>query len=239
MRRLGLGIGEDVRRLRIEAGVSLATLAGTVDVHRSHIQRIEAAKVQPSLEVLTAIGVALGADLGVRYFEGTGPRLHDRFQSAMVESFLRSLDDRWRAQLEVAVSRPARGVIDIVLEGRREDVTIAAEVHSELRRLEQQIRWANEKADGLADRLRGTNHVSGVPAISRLLVVRSTVATREIARRYEATLATAYPARTHDLFMALTEPLAPWPGPGIVWMHLRGGVATLMPFPPPRIQLGR
>jgi len=239
MRRLGLGIGEDVRRLRLEAGVSLATLAGIVDVHRSHIQRIEAAKVQPSLEVSTAIGVALGADLGVRYFDGTGPRLYDRFQSAMVETLLRALDQRWRTELEVAISRPARGVIDVVLEDRTGPTTIAGEVYSELRRLEQQIRWASEKAGGLASRLSEGDPSPRVRTVSRLLVLRSTVASREIARRYEAILATAYPARSHDVFMALTDPLAPWPGPGIIWMHLHGAVATLMPFPPPRVLLGR
>ena len=79
MRRLGLQNGEDTRRLREEAGVSLAQLAEVVGVHKSHIARIEGNQVQPSLQVLTGIAVALGADLSVRYFTGAGPRLHDRF----------------------------------------------------------------------------------------------------------------------------------------------------------------
>ena len=86
MRRLGLNLGEDIRRLRGEAGVSLAEVATVVGVHKSHIGRIEANQVQPSLEVLSAIGVALGADLSVRLFSGSGPRLHDRFQALMVEN---------------------------------------------------------------------------------------------------------------------------------------------------------
>lgn len=101
--------------MRVEAGISLARLAEVVGVHRSHLARIESSQVQPSMEVLTAIGVALGADLSVRYFPGAGPRLHDRFQARMVETLLRSLDARWATALEVPVTQPSRGVIDIVL----------------------------------------------------------------------------------------------------------------------------
>ena len=68
-------------------------------------------------------------------------------------------------------------------------------------------------------------------SVSRLLVLRSTVTTREIARRYGATLEAAYPARTRDVFLALTTPTAPWPGSGIVWMHHHGTETSLMPFP--------
>ena len=58
--------------------------------------------------------------------------------------------------------------------------------------------------------------------MSRLLVLRSTVATRELARQFEATLAAAYPARTADVVNALTSADGHWPGDGIVWMHLDG-----------------
>ena len=239
MRRLGLQNGEDIRRLRTEAGVSLAKLAAAVGVHKSHIARIEANLVQPSLEVLTAIGVALGADLSLRYFPGIGPRLHDRFQAAMVETVLRSLDRRWESALEVPITHPSRGVIDLVLTDRAGPTIVACEVQSELRRLEQQIRWGTEKADGLSTRLTGEGLAEGPKDVSRLLVLRSTVSTREIARRYHATLTAAFPARTGDVVLALTTATAPWPGPGIVWMHLHGSRTTLMSVPPPHVALGR
>jgi len=239
MRRMGLQNGEDIQRMRLEAGVSLAELAAVVGVHRSHLARIEANQVQPSLAVLTAIGVALGADLSVRYFTGAGPRLHDRFQSAMVETLLRSLDPRWHVDVEVPITRPGRGVIDIVLADGTSAITIAGEVYSEIRRLEQQIRWSAEKADGLSTRLAERGASETPRAVSRLLVLRSTVATREIARRYEATLAAAYPARTRDVVLALTTPTGSWPGPGIVWMHLHGSETTLMAYPPQGVVLGR
>jgi transcriptional regulator with XRE-family HTH domain len=239
MRRLDIATGDHVRRMRLDAGVTLTQLAELVGVHRTWLARIEQGRARASLAVLTAIAVALGADLSLRYFPGSGPRLHDRFQAGMIETILRSLDPRWRAELEVPVSNPSRGVIDLVLTDRSSQVIVAAEVQSELRRLEEQIRRCAEKADGLGRR-RADDHRSGRPIpVSKLLILRSTANTREIARRYEATLSAAYPARTRDVVAALTTATAPWPGSGIAWMHLRGATQTLMHVPPPLVSLGR
>ncbi|MDO8484474.1 MAG: helix-turn-helix transcriptional regulator [Candidatus Limnocylindrales bacterium] len=239
MRRSDVETGEQIRRMRLDAGVTLTELARIVDVHRSHIARIESATARPSLEVLTAIGVALGADMSLRYFPGSGPRLHDRFQAAMIEAFLRELDPRWLVELEVPVIQPARGVIDVVLTDRHSSTTVAAEAQSELRRLEQQVRWSTEKADGLAQRVNPDGTGTTDRRVSRLLMLRSTVTTREVARRYGTTLAAAYPARTEAVVPALTGPLVPWPGAGIVWMQVEGAEASLMRFPPRGVNLGR
>jgi len=239
MRRFWLQNGEEVRRLRMEAGVSIGELAGVTGIHKSHVARIEAGSARPTIDVLTAIGVALGADLSLRYFPGAGPRLHDRFQAPMVESLLRELDSRWLVQLEFPILRPSRGVIDLVITDKSDATIVACEVQSELRRLEQQIRWSVEKADGLASRLAENDGTVENRRASRLLVLRSTMTTRDVARRYETTLATAFPARSHDVFLALTTSSAPWPGAGIVWMNLHGHVASLMAFPPRGVLLGR
>ena len=212
---------------------------GIVDIHRSHVARIESASARPSLEVLAAIGVALGAEMSLRYFPGSGPRLHDRFQASMIEAFLRELDPRWLVELEVPISQPSRGVIDVVLTDRKSAATVATEVQSELRRLEQQVRWSAEKADGLVQRLTHAGRDSAERRVSRLLILRSTVGMREIARRYKATLRVAYPARTEDVVRALTTPTAAWPEAGIVWMHVEGDKATLMRFPPRGVDVGR
>jgi hypothetical protein len=177
--------------------------------------------------------------MSVRYFPGSGPRLHDRFQAAMVEAFLQALDTRWLVELEVPINQPSRGVIDIVLIDRQTSTTVAAEVQSELHRLEQQLRWSKEKADGLARQPSREGSLTGVRPISSLLILRSTVSTREIARRYRMTLSAAYPARTEDVVRALSGPVVSWPGPGIVWMHVEGGTASLMRFPPRGVDLGR
>jgi transcriptional regulator with XRE-family HTH domain len=239
MRRLRLHMGEDIRRLRLDAGLTLTELGGATGIHRSHLARIETGVATPSLEALAAIGVALGADLSLRYFAGAGPRLVDRFQAPMIESFVRMLDPRWSVRLEVPVLRPARGVVDAALVDRVSPVALAAEFRSEFRRVEQQIRWNTEKAEGLAERLAEEAGSGPLPAVSRLLVLRSTMTMREIARRFEATLRTAYPARTRDVIGALTTPSCPWPGPGIVWMRVEAGVAVLLDGPPRGVRLGR
>ena len=128
-----------------------------------------------------------------------------------------------------------RGFIDAVF-GRPSDI-VATEVQTRLDRLEQIIRWSQDKARSLpsADAWpRG-----GDPAIHRLLVIRSTVATREIARRFEATLRAAYPTRATDLYAALTQPDRPWPGDGILWADVRGDAARILERPPRGVALGR
>ena len=237
-RRTRLDTGEQIHQLRLDAGASLTDLADVVGVHRSHIARIEAGRAHASLDVLTAIGVALGAEFSVRLFAVSGPRLRDRFQAAMVEALLREIDPRWTRELEVPISHPARGVIDLVLSDPR-PVFVAMEFQSEIRRLEEQLRWAAEKADGLAARIGREGRIPIGARIHRVLVLRSTTATRDLGRRYEATLASAYPARTAEVTRALLSCDAVWPGSGLAWMDVDGGGATLMRQPPRGVSLGR
>ena len=105
--------------------------------------------------------------------------------------------------------------------------------------LEEQLRWAAEKTAGLAHRLEREYRSPTDRTISQLLILRSTVATREIAVRYRATLAAAYPAKTASVVQALTSPTRTWPGAGIVWMRFEGGRAVLMHHPPRGVDLGR
>jgi transcriptional regulator with XRE-family HTH domain len=237
LRTQAIRTGDDIRRLRLDAGVSLREVGAVTGIHASHLARIEAAQVQPSIEVLTRVGIALGADLSIRYFAGIGPRLHDRFQAPMVEGLLHILDARWVANPEVPVVQPARGVIDLVLDDQSSPTTVASESQSEFRRLEEQLRWSAEKADGLAARLAREGRAERV--VSRLLLLRSTEATREVARRFEATLAAAYPARAADVYRALTSPWAPWPGAGILWIRLDNGETTVLGTPPRGVSVGR
>ncbi|MBF8289258.1 MAG: family transcriptional regulator [Chloroflexi bacterium] len=231
--------GEEIRRMRLDANVSIAAVARVTGIAAAHIGRVEAGKAQPSTRVLTAIGVAPGAELSLRYFPSSGPRIHDRFQAPMIENLLRSLHPRWRAEVEVPTLHPVRGVIDAVLRDRLSETIVAAEVHSDLRRIEQQIRWGRAKSEALASDETATGGPSAGPAISQLLVLRSTVRTRDLARQYGALLGTAFPARSADVFAALFGPDAPWPGAGILWVHLHGSRSSVMRFPPHGVRLGR
>jgi transcriptional regulator with XRE-family HTH domain len=232
MRHSSLRIGEDIRGLRLDSGVTLRELGAATGLDPSHIARIEKARVQPSLEALTVISVALGADLGLRLFAGAGPRIHDRFQAPMLEALLRVLAARWVPRVEVVTPRPVRGVADLVLNDRESPTTVIGEAQSEFRSIEQQLRWIAEKAkafEGATDSGR---------SVSRLLIVRSTESTRDVVRRYAAIFSAAYPARTADVVESLTNG-QPWPGDGIVWMRLEGGVAELLSHPPRGVPVGR
>lgn len=66
MRHIDLAIGDHVRRMRLDAGVTLPQLAEVVGVHRTYLARIEQGRARASLVVLTAVAVGLGADLSVR-----------------------------------------------------------------------------------------------------------------------------------------------------------------------------
>jgi transcriptional regulator with XRE-family HTH domain len=231
-------IGNELRRLREDAGLTITRVAAAAGIDRRFLARIEAGERGASLETLTTAFAVLGADLSVKAFPTTGPRIRDRFQAAMGEALLRVLHRRWLASAEVPVIRPARGVIDLVLHDHAQPVLIATELQSELRRLEQQIRWQREKELSLPSSDLWT-HMAQEPPTSRLLLLRSTTATRDAANTFERTLSAAYPARAADAVDALTTASRPWPGAAIAWIRLEGGRAELLHGPPRGVRLGR
>jgi len=135
--------------MRLDAGLSIRRLAAEAGIDDGYLGQCERGEREPSLTVLVAIATALGGDAHVRVYPGTGPRLRDPIQARIVEALVRAADPRWIRHVEVPVYRPARGVIDVVLEDTESHAVLAIEIHSELRRLEQQIRWANEKSAAL------------------------------------------------------------------------------------------
>lgn len=147
IRRLRLRVGDEIRSLRLDAGVTLTELSHITKVDRSHLRRIEAGEASASIDALVAIGVALGADLSLRYFAGIGPRLVDRFQAPMVEALLPRLDRRRTVRLELPVDTPRRGVIDAALIDRVDSLAIAGEFQSE-------SAASNSRSAGATRRLR-------------------------------------------------------------------------------------
>lgn len=238
---IGRSIGGAIRTLREDAGLTITAVAAAAGIDRRFLSRLETGERGSSLETLATVLAALGAELSVKGYPTTGPRIRDRIQAAMVEAFLRVLHPRWPAAPEVPVGRPARGVIDLVLSNTGGSIVIASEFQSELRRLEQQVRWHREKELSLpsAEMWRFVAAQDEAPVTSRLLVLRSTRAMRELAATYEATLRAAYPARAADVVAALTTRDVPWPGAGIVWMRVDGPRAELLDGPPRGVVLGR
>jgi transcriptional regulator with XRE-family HTH domain len=226
-------LGMEIRRMREDAGRSQSVIASTASISQAHLSTVEAGAAEPSVEVLIAIAAALGAHLSIRLFPGSGPRVRDHIQVAMSEALLAALHPRWRAAPEVPVYRPIRGVIDLVLEDRPARVLVATELQSQLRRVEQQVRWATQKADALAAL---PEHAAA--AVDRLLVLRNTAATREVTRSASATLAAAYPGRAAEALASLAG-TAPWPGATLLWATVERGRAHLMDGPPRGITVGR
>lgn len=215
---------EDLERLCADAGVSVRALAAAAGLDHSYVARVLRGEVRPSLETYVRLGVPLGADLSARLYANTGPALRDRHQARILEWLLEALHPRWRPHAEVAVGRPARGSIDVVLHDPRASIAVATEIESTLSRIEQMIRWSEQKAAALPswsgwEALSGANGRDGVPGISRLLVVRRTRATREVGEVFARQLALAFPAHPDDALAALTG-TAPWPGPALVWVHV-------------------
>ena len=216
--RIHRSLAEDLRRLREDAGVSRAQLASASGVDLSYLCRVEDARARPSIETYTRLAMALGADLSTRLYPNTGPAIRDRHQARILEALLGSLHPRWKAYPEVAVRRPSRGWIDGLLHARREQCVVATEIQSDLRRLEQLLRWFPEKVASLPS-WDGWSQLGVVSEPSRLLIVRSTRATRSVGREFRRQLAEAYPVHPADAIEALTG-TTKWPGPALIWVEL-------------------
>lgn len=232
-RWLRASIGRQLAELREEQGLPRIAVAAAAGMDPAHLLRIEAATARASLEAIVAVADALGADVSVRLFESRPAKVQDRVQAAIVESLVRLLDRRWSAELEVVVTQPSRGVIDLVIAARDGTLAIVVEVHSELRSLERTLRKLAEKVEGAIGLGRfGVN-------VSRLLVVRSTADTRAVAKTYAASLGAAFPGASRDAFAALSSPSGEWPGPSLLWAEVTGPRARILDHSPRSARFSR
>lgn len=232
-------IGADFRANRVDQGVSQQRLADAIGVDRGHVARIEAGAAAASLGVLQRIAAGLGGDLSVRFYPGTGSMLRDRIQAAIVEGLVRSLGPMWRSSVEVAVYPPARGVIDLVVARSDDPTVVAVEVHSQIRRLEQLLRWTTLKRESLpSSEWWEVVAPESVERVSSLLVIASTTANRRVIAEHAATVTAAYPAPTADAVASFTSGDR-WPGDTLLWADVRGGVASIRAAPPRGIEVGR
>jgi transcriptional regulator with XRE-family HTH domain len=220
------GLGEQVRRLREDSALTRSVLAREAGVDAAYLQRIEDGKARPSLDTYARLALTLGADLVPHLYPNTGPSIRDRLQARVLEALLHLLHPRWKAFPEVAVREPARGWIDTVLFDARAACVVATEIQSELRRLEQLLRWAKDKSASLPS-WEGFAHLGPITVSSRLLLVRSTRSTRQVAREFSRQLEAAYPAHPLDAIAALTGD-RPWPGPALIWVDVRGDTVRLV-----------
>ncbi len=218
-----------LRKAREEAGLSQRGLAAAAGLGPSAVREVEDAKHEPTIGVLARIAAALGGEVAVRYYPGSGPPIRDRLQTPMIDALVARLDPRWTVSTEVWVTEPIKGVIDLLLTAPSEP-TVVSEAHSRFGRVEQQVRWLHAKAQAVAGR--------GHTAPSSLLLLRDHPTTRAVAIQYADYLATAFPARHRNAVAALTGQ-APWPGAAVVWMKAAGGHAAILDEPPKGVVVGR
>jgi transcriptional regulator with XRE-family HTH domain len=216
--RLHHGMGEDIRRFREDAGLTRRQLAGLAGIDHTYLGRIEDAKSRSSIDTYAKLAAALGSDLNVRLYPNTGPAVRDRHQARILEALIAQLHAGWKPYLEVAVRHPSRGWIDAVLHAEGAGQIVATEIQSDLRRIEQLLRWFAEKVASLPSWV-GWAQLGGTTAPSQLLIVRSTKATRTKGREFQRQLAAAYPGHPADAMAALTG-TARWPGSALVWAEI-------------------
>ncbi len=224
-RHLVRNLSDELRRARLDRGVSQRALAAAAGIDHALLSRIEAGDSTPTLATLVALATALGLEPSIRLFPATGPRIHDRVSAPVTDALLLIAHPRWAPRLEVAVTRPDRGVIDVVLSSR--DDIVATEVQGQVRRVEQQLRWAGQKADALPSAI-GWPWGAERPRVSRLLVLRSTSDTRALVRGLPELFRRAYPAIEAEAFAALVHDGRPWPGHALLWAEVAGGRARIL-----------
>ena len=228
-RALRRAVGDELRRVRVNEGLSARAVSAAAGLHPSHLPRIEAGDRQPTPDALVALAAAMGHDVSIRLFPTTGPRIRDHIQARMIEALLRDLHPRWTAHLEVAVYRPVRGVIDVVLQDTSTLDIVAGEGHSRLTTVERQLRWAGQKADSLPSANGWPwSDAREEPRVSRLLLLRSSSAMHELVRDVAQTFRSAYPADPAEAVAALRGPHVRWPGPSIVWAVVDGAGTHLV-----------
>ena len=237
-RALRRTVAAQLEDLREERGLSQREVAEAAGIDRSWLAKAEAGDANLTLHALAAIATVLGAEASLRLYAATGPRLRDHLQVRLLETLLAILDRRWVPRLEVPVYRPVRGVIDLVLIDRVAREVVSGEAHSELRRFERQLRWATEKTDALPS-ADGWPWMEGEPRTSRILLLRSTAATRAVVRGAPHLFAAAYPGRAADAVAALTGATGTLPEAAIVWVDPRGPASRVLAGPPRGITVGR
>jgi len=217
LRRTCIRFGEEIREIRLRAGISQAALARAIGVARSVICRMEQGDPNVSARIRSRAVAALGADFRIAVFPSGAPLIHDAAHARIVESVLRQCHPSWRRTIEAPVPGPSRRSTDIRLD-RGEDVVLM-EVETHVRALEAIIREGSEKRSAFAgaDDRRQWIHV--------VLVLPPTRHHRSLVRAHPAIVAAAFPASHADLERALTAPDQAWPGDGILWVSTDRRVA--------------
>jgi transcriptional regulator with XRE-family HTH domain len=209
LRRTSQRFGEEIRDIRLRAGLSQAALARAIGVARSVICRLEQGDPAVAVRIRARAAAALGGDFRVAVYPGGAPLIHDAAHARLVEALLRRCDPRWRVTVEAPVPGPGHRSTDVRLDSRSDVVLMEIETH--IRALEAIIREGAGKREAFAAELPDRR-------IQTVIVLPPTRHHRALVASHPWIVAAAFPASSEALVAALADAGSPWPGDGILWL---------------------
>jgi transcriptional regulator with XRE-family HTH domain len=210
LRRTSARFGEELRGIRLRAGVNQAAVARAIGVTRSVICRIEQGDPSVSPQIRARAASVLGADFRMAVYPEAAPRIHDAAHARMVEAILALRGKAWRATVEAPVPGAGRRSSDIRLEHGSAIVLI--EVESRVHAFEAIIRECADKRAAVATVGDTRRQVHVVLALPR------TRHHQMLVNAHPEITVTAFPASSAALSRALRDPTIDWPGDGILWV---------------------
>ena len=209
LRRTCTRFGDEIREIRLRAGVSQAALAQAIGVSRSVICRMEQGGPDVSARIRARAVSVLGADFRIAVYPGGAPLIHDAAHARIVEAVLGRCDPSWHPTIEAPVPGMGRRSTDIRLDRRGETVLMEVETH--VRALEAIIREGAGKRAAVADMAPATQRIHVV------LVLPPSRHHRALVKAHPGIVAVAFPASHAALSGALASQDVDWPGDGILW----------------------
>jgi DNA-binding XRE family transcriptional regulator len=210
LRRTCIRFGEEIRAIRLRAGVSQAALARAIGVARSVICRMEQGDPAVSSRIRARGVAAMGGDFRIAVYRDGTPLIHDAAHARIVEAVLGRCDPNWHPTVEAPVPGPGRRSTDIRLD--RGGETVPMEVETRVGGLEAIIRECAEKRTAVAETAQAGQR------IHVLLVLPRTRHHRAIVHEHPGIVAAAFPADDAAVARALASPVVEWPGNGILWI---------------------
>ncbi|MBA3780058.1 MAG: helix-turn-helix domain-containing protein [Chloroflexi bacterium] len=214
LRRGAARFGEEVRALRIHAGLSQSQLAAAIGVARSVVCELEAGDPSVTLRTRFRVAALLGADMRLGLYASASPLISDPVQAQIVEAIVAACHDRWHTTVEAPVPGPGRRSSDLRLEDGWD--IVLAEVETKIRSWEGILRELHDKRDTVAAAYPDA-------LLHVLLVLPHTRHHRQLVRAHPATVAASFPAAPSDVLSALRDG-GPWPGDALLWVRSDGSL---------------
>lgn len=209
LRRTCIRFSEEIREIRLRAGVSQAALGRAIGVSRSVICRMEQGDPDVSARIRARTVSALGGDFRIAVYPGAAPLIHDAAHARLVEGVLARCDPSWHPAVEAPVPGPGRRSADIRLHRQGEVVLMEVETH--VRALEAIIRECAEKRAAVDESATAPQRTHVV------LVLPPTRHHRALIAAHPTIISVAFPSGQAALVRALERPDVDWPGDGILW----------------------